>query len=293
MTSCHYIIGVDGGGTHCRVQLEDMAGNVLGTGTAGPANIMTDSVVALSAIIDASKKAIAELPIRLNQVHLAAGLAGANISRAKQHFLAQSHPFNSMCVLSDLHAACYGAHEGADGGLIICGTGSAATLRMNGEFHDKGGYGTYLGDNASGAWLGLEAVKHCLLVFDGLVAKSTVFDMLCCALNVRCAEYLATKVADFKGAHYGELAPIVVKAFHLKCQVAINLLQQGAEYLSSLAIHLTANQSLPLCLVGGLSEVYQPMLKPEVRALLRTPKCSPQVGAIRYAKQHAGAVSCN
>lgn len=293
MNEDDYILGVDGGGTHCRVQLEDMTGNVLGTGAAGPANIMTDPELALTSIIDASKKAIADLPITLNQIHLAAGLAGANLSCAKQQFLAQAHPFKSMLVVSDLHAACLGAHDGADGALIICGTGSAATAHQNGVFCDKGGYGTYIGDNASGAWLGLEAVKHSLLVFDGMVTESVIFKLLCDQLNLRCAEHLATTAAGFTGADYGKLAPIVVEAFRLQCQVAIELLQEGAHYLSSLAVNVTTHHRMPLCLVGGLSDVYKPMLAPKVHTVLCEPKYSPQAGAIRYAKQHVSTMLCN
>ncbi|MBX8828293.1 N-acetylglucosamine kinase, partial [Ochrobactrum sp. SFR4] len=52
-----YILGIDGGGTGCRAAIADTSGKVLGTGQAGPADIMTDmdtSVVNILAATDAA-----------------------------------------------------------------------------------------------------------------------------------------------------------------------------------------------------------------------------------------------
>ena len=222
-----------------------------------------------------------------------AGLAGANIAHAREHFLAQTHPFKSVTLISDLHSACLGAHDGADGGLIICGTGSAATAYVNGEFKDKGGYGIYVGDNASGAWLGLEAIKHCLFVFDGLADESLVSEKICTALKVESPQHLVSKTASYKGAQFGELAPHVVSAFRLNCPVATELLQKGAAYLSALANQISYHKNQRLCLVGGLSDVYKPLLAPSVYAQLCTPEHTAQYGVIRYAKQQLGTLLCS
>ncbi|MBQ4828691.1 ATPase [Alteromonas sp. MMG017] len=342
MVDQSYYIGVDGGGTHCRVQLEDEQGNVLSCAEAGSANIMTNAAVAMQSIINASEKAISaiskptsaigkpisaigkpisavdkhgsatgereESAIKLNQIHLAAGLAGANIPSALNEFLRLPHPFKSVTVISDLHAACLGAHNGQPGALIICGTGSAATVftgsstRTNShQFNDKGGYGLSISDNASGGWLGLEAVKHCLLVFDELIPQSLLFISVCDSLAVTNAHELVTKVAGFKGKEFGALAPSVVAAYEKGCPAAKVLIQQGASYLNAVGETLTCktivdktsnekafnNQDLPLCLVGGLSHVYQPLISADLQARLIEPKSSPQVGVIQYVKQQA------
>ena len=121
---------------------------------------MSDPQQALQSIVSACKAAIADanLSLSLSNVVVMAGLAGANIPKAKTYFLSLPMPFKRIHVMSDLHAACFGAHEGASGGLIICGTGSAATCHRDGTFKDIGGYGLSLGDNGSAAWLGLQAV---------------------------------------------------------------------------------------------------------------------------------------
>ena len=327
MVEQSYYIGVDGGGTHCRVQLEDEHGNVLSHADAGSANIMTNAAVAMQSIIDASEKAISAIKpisaidkpiseknkptnpaIKLNQIHLAAGLAGANIPSALKQFLSLHHPFKSLTVISDLHAACLGAHNGYAGALIICGTGSAATVFTGAgtgtststnsyHFKDKGGYGLPISDNASGGWLGLEAVKHSLLVFDELIPQSLLFASICDNLAVSHSHQLVTKVAGFKGKEFGALAPSVVAAYEKGCAAAGALIQQGANYLNDVGQTLTCkapnektftnNQDLPLCLVGGLSHVYQPLLSTDLQTRLMEPKSSTQAGVIQYAKQQA------
>lgn len=314
MVDLSYYIGVDGGGTHCRVQLEDEQGNVLSCAEAGPANMMTNAAGAMQSIISASEKAIsaisrpAKSAIKLNQIHLAAGLAGANIPSALNEFLNLHHPFKSINVISDLHAACLGAHNGQSGALIICGTGSAATVFTGSStstnshrFNDKGGYGLSISDNASGGWLGLEAVKQSLLVFDELIPKSLLFTSVCDRLAVTNAHQLVTKVAGFKGKEFGALAPCVVAAYEKGCPAAKVLIEQGASYLNAVGETLTGkimgdktsnekasnDQDLPLCLVGGLSHVYQPLLSAGLQARLVEPKSSPQAGVIQYVKQQA------
>jgi glucosamine kinase len=331
MVEQSYYIGVDGGGTHCRVQLEDEHGNVLSHADAGSANIMTNAAVAMQSIIDASEKAISAIKpisamkpisaidkpiseknkptnpaIKLNQIHLAAGLAGANIPSALKQFLSLHHPFKSLTVISDLHAACLGAHNGYAGALIICGTGSAATVftgtgtstsTNSYHFKDKGGYGLPISDNASGGWLGLEAVKHSLLVFDELIPQSLLSSLVCESLAVSDPQELVTKVAGFKGKEFGALAPSVVAAYEKGCAAAGALIQQGANYLNDVGQTLTCkapnektftnNQDLPFCLVGGLSHVYQPLLSADLQTRLIEPKSSPQAGVIQYAKQQA------
>ncbi|MCQ8849767.1 ATPase [Alteromonas stellipolaris] len=318
MVEQSYYIGVDGGGTHCRVQLEDEHGNVLSHADAGSANIMTNAAAAMQSIIDASEKAISAIKpiseknkptnpaIKLNQIHLAAGLAGANIPSALKQFLSLHHPFKSVTVISDLHAACLGAHNGYAGALIICGTGSAATVFTGAgtgtgtnsyHFKDKGGYGLTISDNASGGWLGLEAVKHSLLVFDELIPQSLLSSLVCESLAVSDPQELVTKVAGFKGKEFGALAPSVVAAYEKGCAAAGALIQQGASYLNDVGQTLTCkapnektftnNQDLPLCLVGGLSHVYQPLLSADLQTRLVEPKSSPQAGVIQYAKQQA------
>ena len=286
--SYKYVVGIDGGGTRCRALLQDIDGNTLGEGAAGPANIMTNPEQAMGSVIDATLDAIesAALPITCEEVLLAAGLAGANIPQAKQSFLALDNPFADTVVISDLHAACLGAHENQSGALIICGTGSAATRYDKGVFTDKGGYGLQVGDDASGAWLGLSAIKHVLLSYDGVEPVSELKKRICEHLNLASPQQLVTLVANYNAADFGDIAPVVIQAYRDQCAAATSLIQRGANYLNQLGEALINQAStLPLCLVGGLADVYTPLLSSSISSNLTAPLKSAEYGAISFAKR--------
>jgi glucosamine kinase len=287
--SQEFVIGIDGGGTYCRAMLQDINGNILGTGEAGPANIMSNATQALTSIIQASEHAIEKstVNVALSDIAVAAGLAGANIPQAKSTFLSLPMPFARLEVMSDLHAACLGAHNGQDGAMIICGTGSAGTVYQKGHFADKGGYGLNVGDNASAAWLGQSAIRHTLLAFDNIESRGMLFKRLTSHFDVTDPQTLIQEISQFTAESYGQLAPIVVESFSQGCESAKKLLEQGGDYLSKLgkALHREAGQALPICFVGGLSNVYRPFLSSDVSSVLCDAAKPAQQGAIDFLKQ--------
>ena len=54
-----FYLGIDGGGTGCRAQLEDASGRVVSQAQAGAANVVTDREGALANIIAAAARACA------------------------------------------------------------------------------------------------------------------------------------------------------------------------------------------------------------------------------------------
>lgn len=296
----NYIIGIDGGGSHCRAILQNSDGERIGEGVSGASNIMSDPHKALSSIISASEAAIADanLSVSLSDVVIMAGLAGANIPKAKDYFLSLSMPFKHIYVMSDLHAACYGALEGANGGLIICGTGSAATCHIDGTFKDIGGYGLSLGDNGSAAWLGLQAVKNTLLTMDGVHQESALARRVVEQLQARKASDVVAITSSYKPSHYGQLAPLVTACYEAGCETATGIIREGARYIH--AIINTLNEYyrthdnkagdkkaggptvMPVCVVGGLADTYIPLLPKNIQQLLCLPKKNAQRGAISY-----------
>lgn len=287
MSPCEYFIGIDGGGTQCRAQLEDSDGYVLGTATSGPANIVSNKVQATQSILMAVNGAVESsgLSIALNELHVAAGLAGANVAAARTTFDAQHWPFRTFATLSDLHAACLGAHKGEDGILVICGTGSAATCYREAGFSDKGGYGLTLGDNGSGAWLGVEAVRHTLLCIDALTSHSLLSRNIMTHFGVVDGVDMVEKTMHFCASDFGKLSPLVFAAFNEGCEAAASILHLGAGYLSQLIRSMSQDRPLPVALVGGLAESYQPLLGNDISKQLCVPAHNAQKGAIHYLKE--------
>ena len=94
-------------------------------------------------------------------------LAGASepekLAAAKQ----ARYPFRSAVITTDARAACIGAHQGGDGGIVIAGTGSIGWAILNGREYRVGGWGFPLSDEGSGAWIGFAALKQLLWAHDG------------------------------------------------------------------------------------------------------------------------------
>lgn len=292
MSSDLFFIGIDGGGTKCRARLEDSKGTLLGEGVSGPANIMRDSELAKASMLDAISLAIASAntnrdsnnALGLSQCVVGAGLAGANIASAKQVFETWAHPFHSLHVLSDLHAACLGAHDGDSGAAIIIGTGSSGTVWHNNAFHDVGGHGFPIGDKASGAWLGLQAVKHTLLCLDELAPIDALATQICSALKTNDINDIVSQCATFNTHHYAALVEQMLPLLYAKDETVSALFEEGAAYIERMAQRLLARHDYPLAMIGGLSNVYSTYFSDSIKARLVACKATPQQGAIHYAK---------
>ncbi|MHC6646175.1 glucosamine kinase nucleotide-binding domain-containing protein [Alteromonas sp. HB246098] len=298
MNSDLYFIGIDGGGTKCRVILQDKNGTQIGEGISGPANIMRDETLAKASIMDGVEKAIESAntllasqssdvqltPIMLSQCVVAAGLAGANISTAKARFETWAHPFHSLHILSDLHAACVGAHNGKPGAVIIVGTGSAGTVFNEGKFTDLGGHGFPVGDFASGAWLGLKAIQHTLLCIDNIRSKDDLAKTVCAELGTTNADSIVAKCAGFNTHHYASLVPCMLPLLNEGNSQVTCIFKEGAEYLETMAQRLLGENGYNLALIGGLSDVYVPYFSEKTRSRLQACELSPEQGAIKYAQ---------
>lgn len=294
MNTDNYYIGIDGGGTHCRARLEDANGNLLGIGLSGSANVMRDLNTAKESIVSACQQACqealtnAKLAVPLNQLVVGAGLAGANVPSAHIAISNWHHPFKGFSVVSDLHAACLGAHEGDAGAVIICGTGSSGTRYLDGKFEDFGGHGFFIGDIASGAWLGLNAVQHTLKVLDGLYPSNGLSQAVCHQLECFDVMSMVQEVEDYMPKDYARLAPVVVNQVYHNQPDASEIFDIGCRYLQRLASQLLAGHEHHLALIGGLSEIFAPHFSAEVQARIVPCRYSPEQGAIFHVQQAYG-----
>ena len=132
-----------------------------------------------------------------------------------------------------------------------------------------------MGDEGSGAWLGLRAMQLAQAAMDGRVPAGA----LARALWVRCGSTPLT-LLDWSlsaGQHaYAQLAPLVFEAAMPGAPAdpqAERLLQQAADELAALAQALQPDDlpPLPLVLLGGVGERLASRLPAELLALRRAP----------------------
>ncbi|HIP24396.1 MAG TPA: N-acetylglucosamine kinase, partial [Rhodobacteraceae bacterium] len=169
-----YSIGVDGGGTGCRVAVADSAGNVLARAEGGAANIATNFEIAHANILRTTSLAFANAGIlkpETAETTAVLGLAGANLGDYSNRLLA-SLPFTRSHIVSDAETTLVGAIGEADGIIGAIGTGSVYGRREHGKFTQLGGWGFLLGDDGSGARLGRDMLHLTIKAFDGLTDHS-------------------------------------------------------------------------------------------------------------------------
>jgi len=271
-------IGIDGGGTGCRVALSVDGGPATET-RGGPANIVTDPAGAEAAIRLALTEALAAHGLGFDALRVArvcAGLAGARLPGEADRF-ATRLPFLAY-VLDDSVTALEGALEGADGTLASLGTGSFFIRKHAGTTRHVGGWGFGLGDEGSAAWAGRMALSLTLQVVDGRLPS----DSLAEALMQACPPHPVLWAVAARPGDYAQLVRIIFThpdspiAARVKAEILVALIE-GLEAVGHAP-------GAPLVLTGGLGDLLHEALPAPLRTDLRPAAGRPLDGALRLAR---------
>jgi len=280
------LLGVDGGGTRCRARLCAASGARLADAVTGPANIRLGFKPAMIAVMSAVEQCLDQAGLaksNLNRITACLALAGA--SEPTQLALARRHkyPFAHTILVTDAQAACVGAHRGADGGVIIVGTGSIGWGELKGRQHRVGGWGLSISDEGSGAWIGCEALRRVLWAHDGRVPWTGLLDDLFTHFR-RDPHAIVRWTTRASPRDYGSFAPLVVSHARKQDAVAIELMQRAAGHIDALAARLLSADVRPLALVGGLAEAMAQWVSSDTRRHLIQPAGDALDGAIALAR---------
>lgn len=280
-------LGIDGGGSKCRVVLLDANDQILGEGLGGPANPLRGMKVATDSILNATQQALAVAGLTFNDMSrliAGAGLAGVNMPQYYQLFSEWQHPFAEFHLTSDLHTACIGAHRGQDGAVIIIGTGSCGLADVNGKVLDIGGHGFPYGDNGSGAWFGNQLVHHVLLAKDQIGPATLMTTLLEAELGVSATLDIVSQFMHATPTIYARYAPLVFAAAEQGDAVAQQVIEQGARHIDNIAKRLFSLNPTRLSLIGGLAYKVQPYLSAAVQSKITAAEASPEFGAVWFAR---------
>ncbi|QBG35503.1 N-acetylglucosamine kinase [Litorilituus sediminis] len=284
-------LGIDGGGSKCKAIVMNKDNQILGTGIAGPGNPLHGFEQATNSITESAKLALEDAGlahIELNELIAGVGLAGVNLPVLFDKMQSWQHPFKHMYLATDLLIACLGAHQGQDGAVMISGTGSCGFSCIDDEEFIIGAHGFPHGDKGSGAWFGLQAAKHVLLSIDGVIEPSSMNQVLLKKLNCKDDTELVEAIAGKVATYYAQLANLVFDAAEAGDKVALGIVEEGAEYINSIARTLWAKNPKRMSMIGGLTPRLKPWLAKEIQAQLSEPLSPPEVGSVLFArKQHA------
>jgi glucosamine kinase len=283
-------IGVDGGATRCRARLRDAEGRLLAEASGAAANIHVDfaaAIAALRAAVEDVLRTAALSDADRARIAIGLGLAGFKEASDSARVAAAFADFRLARAANDATTACIGAHAGADGGLIIAGTGSAAIARVGAQETIIGGRGFALGDDGSGSHIGLEALRAAMRAYDGLGPT--------CALTGDILRHFAEDpvammlwARDAKPGDFGAFAPRVFKHAAGHDPVALEIARGAARAIGALVRGVVALGAERVAMVGGVGEALRPYFEPDIAMRLSPPRYDPTDGAILFV---GGAVA--
>ncbi len=175
------VLGIDAGGTKTVALLADESGRVLARAQGGGANLRTHGELGVEKVLHQVLEEAEETGGPRPEA-LALGMAGADrpedevVLRAILRRLG----FRERVVVSnDARIAFVAGSPSRVGLALVCGTGSIAWGRnAAGEVARSGGWGWQLGDEGSGLWIGVRAVREALRAADGRGPATRLQDLL-------------------------------------------------------------------------------------------------------------------
>lgn len=279
-----YLIGVDGGGTGCRVAIADSDGNVLARAEGGAANIATNFEVARTNILRTIALAFVNAGVPMPETAettAVLGLAGANLGDYSNQLLA-SLPFTNARIVSDAETTLVGAIGETDGIIGAIGTGSVYGQRENGVFTQLGGWGFMLGDDGSGARLGRDMLHRAILAYDNLIPHSPITRELIeefggSPLNI------IEQAQSFTPKEFGHYAPRIVAAAKAGDENAEAILARHTEIVQQSLDAVGFTPAKAFCMLGGLGKIYLARLPENYQQAASTPLGNALDGAVSLA----------
>lgn len=247
MSSSPPVIAVDLGKSRCRVAVSDRPGLWEGLGSPGLAEL-EGAAAAYQAI--SSVLGDLELPMGALGVGAAGAWTAPDAASDLARRLAEATRA-PVAVASDVVTAHAGALAGAEGVLLIAGTGSAALGIETGGARLIDGWGPDVGDFGSGSWLGREALRAVLRADAGLGPGTVLREAI--ADPVGAPGDIVTWVAQSQPLprHLATLAPLVLDAAASGDPVATDIAAEAVRLLTATAV-AASSRTTQVALHGGL-----------------------------------------
>lgn len=249
------IVAVDGGGSRCRLAAFSQQGELL-------ARVVVDEHASLSLGVHAAwqhiDQGLRDLRRQLGTQTLwqpsilCMGLAGSLQEEKRGEFLALLPKGVNANLHTDGYAQLVGATDGKPGICLAVGTGSVIHwLDRSGEKGMAGGWGFPVGDQGSGAWLGMRLLQTYISHRDGNICASAMMSTVENRIGSSVSE-IQQWTTQTRSSALAQLAPLVFEAAAADDESARTLIDEAVEKCMQL-IRL-APEDLPVFIVGGVGE---------------------------------------
>lgn len=296
-----HVLGIDAGGTKTVCYLADAEGTIVGEGRGDGANLQAHGELQVEKVLHA---VIEEAYGDRSVVPAAVCIGIAGVDRADDDRIVRGimrrfgFRRHTLVVNDALVALVAGIGEQA-GVVIIAGTGSIA-YGVNGDGYAAraGGWGSLLGDEGSGYWLGRNAMVAVMRASDGRGPKTRLTPLVLEHFQVAQPAALVPAVYDLRtrGKAMAALGPIVERARAEGDVVASDLMRAAAAELSLAAASVIERLEMrglafPIVLAGSMfrlipwlvDDVTRRLAEVAPRAAVTRLVAEPAMGAVQLA----------
>lgn len=254
-----FIAGIDGGGTHTRLELRDGENRFVCRKEFGPFNLNAIGEAAFRRLLSQVFDACGDMEECAGLCVGGAGVSNPALGDILKQELEKAHFRGSWKLCGDQEIALRGAMEGP-GLAVIAGTGSICFGKnaMN-QTARSGGYGHLIDDGGSGYYLGREVLSIAVRQWDGRSSGREILDGVYRHLGKATPEAIVSFVYA-PGTDKAAIARLSSVALELAEQgnaAALEILEGGARELYALAAAVQKRLELrgcPIALLGGLLE---------------------------------------
>ena len=280
-----FYLGIDAGGTATKARLTDAHGKILAEVKGGPANARIGLEALHSKLLEICAQVTSSAGLSeedISAVRGGMGIAGINRTGMKAQIQAVAFPFANVQFSSDAMIANLGAHLGADGAIVILGTGSVGLVKRGEDSFSIGGYGFPISDEGSGAALGLSAIRHALRALDGRTRPTPLSQAITKQFEHAIPRVIAWMDQAAPG-DYASFAPLVMDYADNGDEIALSIVRDAALHVERF-IETIISRGAPRCvLMGGLAARIEPWLRQRIVAQLDDPLGDALDGALLLA----------
>lgn len=223
------VLGIDGGGTRTRASIVDGERVLAFAENGSIKRLRVGAELAETNLRALLKDVFAQAGLQGVQA-ASAGVASATMPGVKEWIAAVFDDFGVKRseVVGDEVIALDGAFKGGPGILQIAGTGSNCIGRSpDGGRESAGGWSSRLGDEGSGYWIGLHAVRRALNAYDR-EEPTRILETVGAMWGTKSIEELVNLGDSTPGPDFAALAPAISKLAEEGDAVALGVLKQAA-----------------------------------------------------------------
>ncbi len=258
-----FLAGIDGGGTHTRLELRDGGNKFLRRETFGPFNLNSIGEASFRGLLREVFSACGDMRRCSSICFGAAGISNPKVREIIAQELENAGFTGKWLLCGDQEIALRGAMD-TPGVAVIAGTGSICFGKNGaGETARSGGYGHLIDDGGSGYALGRDVLSSAVRAFDGRGKGEAILNAVYKHLGGSTPQDIVSFVYSpntdkSRIAKYSDIALNLAQQGNAE---AIAILNRGAEELCRL-VEAVQNrlglQGCPIALLGGLISEQNP-----------------------------------